>query len=119
MPEVRQNGNGGSYDAGPSPPLYRGNPSWNGEYVCRETGLKISVYGIKEGYVLFSYKEIKDGEEIVYNLKCLEPEATKAVFTQDERLVILDILRKNSKIKVTDLYMNDTENKGISGVYEK
>lgn len=96
-----------------------GNPAWNGEYVCKDTGLKISVYGIKEGFVLFSYKVMEEDEEVVYNLRCLEPEPTKAVFTQDERLVILDIIKNNGKIKVTDLYMNDSENKGISGVYEK
>ncbi len=96
-----------------------GNSLWNGEYVCEETGLEISVYGIKEGYVLCTYKTIEDGEEVVKNLKCLEPDSTKAVFTEGERLVILELIRENSRIKVTDLYMNDSENKGISGVYKK
>ena len=96
-----------------------GNPSWNGEYVCEETGLEISVYGIKEGVVLCSYKTYEEGEEVIKNLRCLEPDSTKAVFTEDQRLVILELMRKNSKIKVTDLYMDDSENKGISGVYKR
>lgn len=103
---------------GEKPPKF-GNSLWNGEYVCAETGLEITVYGVKEGYVLCSYKTTEDDEEIVKNLRCLEPDSTKAVFTEGERLVILELIRKNSRIKVTDLYMNDSENKGISGVYRK
>ncbi len=103
---------------GETPPAF-GNSLWNGEYVCADTGLEISVYGIKEGYVLCAYKTFEEGEEVIKNLKCLEPDSTKAVFTEGERLVILELIRKNSRIKVTDLYMNDSENKGISGVYKK
>lgn len=109
-----------------------GDKAWNGVYVLEETGLEVSVYGIKEGHALFSYtacetfseedkddnKDMEECEEIVYNFRCLEPEPGKAVYTEGERLIILERLSRG-KLKVTDLYMNDSENKGISGVYTK
>lgn len=96
-----------------------GDTSWNGEYYCEANGQSISVYGIKEGFVLLSYEGELDGEKTVFNFRCLEPEAKKAVFTEGERLIILELISKNKKIKVTDLYMDDAENFGIRGVYVK
>ena len=96
-----------------------GNKEWNGKYTNAETGLEISTYGIREGFVLFSYKGMnEDWEEETLHFMCLEPEAKKAVFTKDERLILLEI-QANKRIKVTDLYMNDSENKGISGIYKR
>lgn len=96
-----------------------GNPDWNGKYICEETGTTVSVYGIKERYVLFSYITEEDGEKVENSLTCLESDPTRAVYTKDERLVMLDILKANEKIQITDMYMNDRENTGISGVYKK
>ncbi len=117
-----------------------GNSAWNGKYVNEETGLEISATGIKEGLVLVTYKAAPDAQKLAelmeleesddsedisqtdivdYNFKCLEAEKAKAVYTKDERLIIFELTSKNSKIKVTDIYMNDTENKGISGVYKR
>lgn len=117
-----------------------GNSTWNGKYVCEETGLEISAAGIKEGLVLITYKgvpdeqklaELKEAEEaeelenaedidiVDYKFKCLEAEKGKAVYTRDERLIIFELTSKNTKIKVTDIYMNNTENKGISGIYKR
>ena len=95
-----------------------GDKSWNGKYINNATGLEVSVYGIKDGFALFSYKAEVEGEEVIYSLRCLEPEAGKAVYTEGERLIILERMTRG-RIKVTDLYMNDSENKGISGVYKK
>ena len=95
-----------------------GDKNWNGVYKSEETNHEVSVYGIKEGSVLFCYKAQEDGNEVKYSLKCLEPESGKAVYTEDERLIILERISEG-KLKVTDLYMNDSENKGISGVYKK
>lgn len=95
-----------------------GDKSWNGKYTNAETELTVSVYGIREGYALFSYKAEAEGEEVTYNLRCLEPETGKAVYTEGERLIILELLSRG-RLKVTDLYMNDSENKGITGIYKK
>ena len=32
---------------------------------------------------------------------------------------MIDIIRANEKIEITDMYMDDTENTGISGIYKK
>ncbi len=96
-----------------------GNPAWNGRYVCEENGQTMSVYGIKDRYVLFTY-ETTDGEDKVINkLECLESDPKRAVYTKDERLVMLDILEANKRISITDMYMDDMENAGISGIYKK
>lgn len=94
-----------------------GDKNWNGKYINASTGLEVSVYGIKDGFALFSYRAEENGEEVIYNLRCLEPEAGKAVYTEGERLIILERMTRG-RIKVTDLYMNDSENKGISGIYK-
>jgi len=97
-----------------------GNTSWNGKYICEENGQIVSVYGIKERYVLFVYDGInEDGEEVTNRLECLESDPTRAVYTKDERLVMIDIVKANEKIEITDMYMDDMENKGISGIYTK
>jgi len=118
-----------------------GNKAWNGVYVNPDTELEVSTYGIKEGIVLFSYNGLEElgeeeedekdkkgkkdeeeepsvPEEVTFNFRCLEPEPKKAVFTQNERLIILELL-SNGRLKVTDLYMNDSANKGISGIYKR
>ena len=95
-----------------------GDKRWNGKYKNDKTALEVSVYGIKEGFALFSYKEDLYGEEAVHNLRCLEPEKGKAVYTEDERLIIIE-RTGSGNLKVTDLYMNNSENKGISGIYKK
>jgi hypothetical protein len=95
-----------------------GDKSWNGTYLLEDTNLTVSVYGIREGYALFSYMGEDAGEEVEYNLRLLEPERGKAVYTEGERLIILELLTKG-RLKVTDLYMNDSSNKGISGIYKK
>lgn len=96
-----------------------GNTAWNGVYVCNENGMTVSVYGIEEGFALLSYEGEEFGEKVTYNFRCLEPEAKKAVFTEGNRLIILELIAKNKKIKITDLYMDDTENMGIRGMYVK
>ena len=96
-----------------------GNTAWNGEYVCNENGMTVSVYGIEEGFALLSYEVEEFGEKVTYNFRCLEPEAKKAVFTEGNRLIILELITKNKKIKITDLYMDDTANMGIRGIYVK
>lgn len=97
-----------------------GNPSWNGKYICEENGQIVSVYGIKEGYVLFTYNgSDEDGEINENRLKFLESDATRAVYTKDERLVMVDLIRANEKIEITDMYMDDRENIGMSGIYKK
>ena len=97
-----------------------GNTSWNGKYICEENGQIVSVYGIKERYVLFTYDGIdEDGEMVENRLECLESDVTRAVYTKDERLVMIDIIRANEKIEITDMYMDDMENTGISGIYKK
>ena len=45
--------------------------------------------------------------------------AKKVDKAEGERLIILELISKNKKIKVTDLYMDDAENLGIRGVYVK
>ena len=97
-----------------------GNPDWNGKYICEENGQIVSVYGIKERYVLFTYDGLdEDGEMVENNLECLESDVTRAVYTKDERLVMIDIIRANERIEITDMYMDDMENTGISGIYKK
>ncbi|MBO5008439.1 MAG: hypothetical protein J6D26_06350 [Clostridia bacterium] len=99
-----------------------GNPIWNGEYFCEELGQTITLYGIKEGFVLLTYDVTGGSEEETLSLKCLEYleyDKTQAFFTLDERLLILDLVENNTRIKITDVYMNDSENKGISGVYTR
>lgn len=107
-----------------------GDKNWNGKYKNEETNLEVSVYGIKDGIALFSYEAVEadmeedmeededEALEVKHNFKCLEPEAGKAVYTEGERLIILE-RTSHGDIKVTDLYMNDSENKGISGIYKK
>ena len=94
-----------------------GDPRWNGEYFCEELGQTVSVYGTRENFALLSYTTIEEGETVLHELKCLEPEASKAIYTEDQRLVIVELLSSNTQIKITDAYMDDSENKGISGVY--
>lgn len=96
-----------------------GDPRWNGEYVCEELGQSVSIYGTRENFVLLSYTTIEEEETVNHELKCLEPEPSKAVYTQDQRLVIVEILSSNTQIKITDAYMDDSENKGISGIYTR
>ncbi len=95
-----------------------GDKAWNGKYICDALGQEVSVYGIREGYALFTYNGQEDGEEVIYSLRCLEAEKGKAVFTEGQRLIILERMTRG-RLKVTDLYMNDSENKGISGIYTK
>ena len=95
-----------------------GDKLWNGIYTCEETGLTVSLYGIKEGFALFSYTKAEGEEELTYTYRLLEPEKGKAVYTEGERLIMVERISK-SRIKVIDLYMQDSENKGISGIYKK
>ena len=97
-----------------------GNASWNGTYICEECGQIVSVYGVKERYVLFVYESTdEEGQKVINRLNCLESDPKRAVYTKDERLVMIDIIKPNSKIEITDMYMDDMENKGISGIYTR
>lgn len=95
-----------------------GDTSWNGEYVCSETGLEMSIYCIKKDTVLLTYKEPESDEKSIVKVVCsVEQESGReAVFADEFREIKAEIVAAGREINISDM-SEPSENINISGRY--
>ena len=93
-----------------------GDSSWNGRYTCKDNGLTIDAYAIKEGLVLLTYKDLVSGEKL--NFKCYVTEESKreALYEDESRSISIKLMRSNKSIVITDTPADETL-PAISGRY--